>query len=53
MSAVWTVVDENIPLIKLHSPHRKDMIVNTASPNFVSAQLVDKVAIPGITLSHA
>lgn len=40
----WTVTDVEGSLIKLHSPHERERIVNTSSAFFVSAELLDKAS---------
>ena len=40
-SASWTVLEYNHPLIKLHNRYTGTRIVNAASSQFISAQLVD------------
>ena len=40
--SVWTVVEVEFPLIKLRNPYAKDRIVNTASLNFISAELASE-----------
>ena len=39
-SGVWTVVDQEGALIKLHNPHSPELILNTASWHVVSAEPV-------------
>jgi len=38
-SGVWTVAEQDGTLIKLRNPNSKDLIVNTTSWHFVSAEL--------------
>ncbi len=39
-TSVWSVVKHEGTLIKLQNPHSKDLVVNTASAHFVSAEKV-------------
>jgi hypothetical protein len=38
--SVWTVVGIEGTLLKLNSPYERERVINTASPNFVSAEPV-------------
>lgn len=38
-SLSYQVVDFQFPLLTLRNPHMNDLVVNTASPSFVRAQL--------------
>jgi hypothetical protein len=38
--SVWKIVAFEGTLIKLQNPHSKDLILNSTSPHFVSAELL-------------